>query len=636
MCGIVGIYDRTSATRVDPDTIRAMAAAIRHRGPDHSAIFTAGSIGLGYVRLSILDLSESGNQPMADATGDYIAVYNGEVYNFPELRRDLERQGVHFRSTTDTEVVVNLFAREGIAGVQKLNGMFAFAVWSKRSQELWMFRDPIGIKPLYYRLINGRLIFASETKAIRIAEDDVPEIDPQGLLNYLSYGHAVAPRTIHKGISKLPPGFYLRATSDRLEIESYWEFPVPSRQNSSNAGVGELVEECESVLHAAVKHQMVADVPVGVFLSGGIDSSLVTAFMAQHTTKLKSFSVAFPQHRGYDETSDARLVARHFGTDHHEVDLTEADVINAVDTLVYHYDEPFADAAGLPLYVLSRFARQQVKVALSGDGGDELFGGYRRYAAERFWSYYQKLPGALHSMAISTASLFGRARRVNRLVKTLKIPNAAERYAGWLQIFSRERLSELLSDDYQAELATFDPAAVYRDLFQKCSGAGTIQRVCYADSQTWLPDTYLEKVDKASMAVSLEVRVPILDLNVVRFAASVPDRLRIRGFSTKYLLRQVAKRHLPDAIVRKPKHGFAVPVDAWIRGKLKDYMREILLDSRALRRGFFRPGAIEAVFNRHASGKENCDTQIWTLLMLELWMQASMDRNMTPARLSAR
>ena len=624
MCGIVGLYDRGSG-HVNVETLQKMAAVIRHRGPDHTAVYAAGQIGLGYVRLSILDLSESGNQPMTDASGYFIAVYNGEVYNFPELRADLERQGVRFRSTTDTEVVTNLFAREGVCGIQKLNGMFAIAIWSKCDRELWIFRDPIGIKPLYYRLTNRHLVFASETKAIFAAEQEMPALDPQGLLNYLTYGHALAPRTIHKDIFKLLPGYYLRAKNGTIHTAAFYEFPVPSCHNSSTTKTREIAEECEGVLRTAVKRQMIADVPIGVFLSGGIDSSLITAFMAENTSKVKSFSIGFPAHRGYDETGDAQVVARHLGAEHHELHVTEADLIRVIDTLVYHYDEPFADAAGLPFYLISRFARSHVKVALSGDGGDELFGGYRRYSAERFWRQYQNLPSPIRSLAVKCASKFGRARRVNRIVRTLTLADEARRYAGWLEIFSRDRLSELLDDSYQGELDRFESSTVYRDLFVRCRDAGDIQRVCYADCQTWLPDTYLEKVDKASMAVSLEVRVPLLDLEVVRFAARVPDQLRIRGVTTKYLLRRVADRLLPKAIVQKPKHGLSVPVDAWIRGKLKHYMLDILLDRRALNRDIFRPGAVAALFNRHVLGLENCEGQIWALLMLELWMRQVMD-----------
>lgn len=620
MCGIVGIYDRTSSP-VDAPTVKVMAAAIRHRGPDHTAVFTAGAIGLGYARLSILDLFESGNQPMTDATGNFVAVYNGEVYNFPELRVQLERQGVPFRSTNDTEVVINIFAREGVAGIQKLNGMFTLAIWSKRDRELWIFRDPIGIKPLYYRITSKRVIFASELKAILIAEDDVPELDPQGLLNYLTYGHALAPRTIYRSVFKLPPGHWLRAKGAELRIEPYFRFPVPSRHTSSPASEGELVDECESVLRRAVRQQMIADVPVGVFLSGGIDSSLVAAFMAEQTSKVKSFSVGFPGHRAYDESADAALVAHHLGTEHHRIEVTETDLIKAIDTLVYHYDEPFADAAGLPFYLLSKFARSHAKVALSGDGGDELFGGYRRYSAERFWRRYKKLPLPVRSLAITYASKFGRARRLNRIVRTLAIPDQAKRYAGWLEIFSRDTLAQLLDESYRTELTAFDSSAVYRDLFRNCPDAETVQQVCYVDCQTWLPDAYLEKVDKASMAASLEVRVPLLDLLVVNFAARIPDHLRIRGLTTKYLLRRLAARRLPRAIYRKPKHGFSVPVDAWIRGRLKEYMREILLDSRAVSHGLLRQCAVSSLFNRHATGQENCETQIWTLLMLELWLK---------------
>lgn len=372
MCGVVGIFERTGAS-AEFATVEAMNDVISHRGPDHAAIFTDGEVGLGYVRLSILDLTAAGNQPMEDASGRFVCVYNGEVYNFASLRAELEGQGVRFRSRSDTELVVNLFARQGISGIQKLNGIFGLAIWSKRDRELWVFRDPIGVKPIYYFLDQKRLIFASELKGIVASMPEIPAIEPHGLLNYLTYGHAIAPLTIFQGIRKLMPGQYLRAKDSNVSFGRYFEFPVPSGHCEPTRPVREWVNEANHVLRVAVRRQMIADVPVGVFLSGGIDSSLITAMMAQQTSAVETFTITYPRNRAYDESRAARLVAKHFGTRHHEVSVDESDLVAALDRLVYHFDEPFADAAGMPVYLLSRFARTRVKVALSGEGGDDVW-----------------------------------------------------------------------------------------------------------------------------------------------------------------------------------------------------------------------------------------------------------------------
>lgn len=629
MCGIVGVFERTGAP-ADRAAVAAMARVIRHRGPDHSAVFTDHEVGLGYVRLSILDLSPAGNQPMEDESGQFVCVYNGEVYNFSVLRQELEGQGVRFRSRSDTEVVVNLFARQGVSGIKRLNGMFGLAIWSKRDRELWVFRDPIGVKPVYYFLDTQRLIFASELKAILASTGETPTISPQGLLNYLTYGHAVAPVTMCQNIHKLMPGQYLRARDADVSFGRYFEFPVPSGHRERWRPAREWVNEANEVLRAAVRRQMIADVPVGVFLSGGIDSSLITALVAQQGSVVETFSIGYPRNGSYDETSDARLVAKYFGTRHHEVQVDESDLVDSLDHLVYHYDEPFADAAGLPVFLLSRFARTRVKVALSGEGGDEMFGGYRRYLAERIAPTYARLPSRLKDAAARTAAHFGRARIANRLTSTLAIDDPADRYAGWVQTFSHDALEHILEGSLRQHLRYFDGASGYRDLFERCGNCDVLSRLFFVDSQTWLPDTYLEKVDKASMAVSLEVRVPFLDLDVVRFAARLPDGLRIRRFTTKYLLRQVAMPLLPATIVQKPKHGLTVPTDPWLRGRLKEYVRAILLDPGSLGRGFFNPAAIETMLERHSAMKENCESQIWTLLVLELWM-----RQMDSVRLAA-
>ena len=624
MCGIVGILDLSGAM-VQPDKVIAMTEAIRHRGPDHSATFVCGPIGLGYVRLSILDISNAGNQPMEDCSGQYVTVYNGEVYNFPALRRELELDGIRFHSQTDTEVVANLFARYGVAGVQKLNGMFAFAVWSKHDSELWLFRDPIGVKPLYYRVAAQRLTFASEIKAILTADGRGLEINSRGLLNYLTFGHAVAPVTIFDSVYKLLPGQYLRVKNGSVRVARYFDFPVPGRGQGNTRAEAEWIEEGTDILRRAVKRQMIADVPVGVFLSGGIDSSLLTALMAEHTSRPQTFTVGFPGRETYDETKHARSVARRFGTKHHEVSVRTDDLIAAIDSLVYHYDEPFADAAALPVYLISKLARAHVKVALSGEGGDEMFGGYRRYSAERFAQAYQKMPGFLRSLAIRAATPFSRARRVNRIVRTLSIRDPAVRYAGWLQVFTRDSLAWLLAEKLREPLEDFDAASIYRSLFQCCQGADTLGRLFYADAQSWMPDTYLEKVDKASMAVSLEVRVPLLDLEVIQFASTLPGRFRIRGLTTKYLLRRIASSFLPAEITQRPKHGLSVPTDPWFRGRLEGFVRDILFARMTIERGFFRPQGVSDLLQQHTSGRENCETQIWILLIFELWMRRFMD-----------
>ena len=620
MCGITGIFERTGKP-ASPADVAAMNAVISHRGPDHTAVFSDQEVALGYVRLSILDLSSAGNQPMEDSSGGFVCVYNGEIYNFAELHDELEKAGVHFRSHSDTEVVVNLFARRGIEGIRKLNGIFSLAIWSKRGRKLWLFRDPLGVKPLYYLLSPSRLIFASELKAIVAATGTVPVLDTEGLLNYLTYGHAVGPLTILQGLRKLMPGQYLYAKDTEVGFGRYFEFPVPSGHIQPKRPVREWVAEASGILRDAVSRQSIADVPVGVFLSGGIDSSLITALMSEQSSAVKTFTICYPGHTSYDESASARFVAERFGTKHHEVPVGESDFIDALDDLVYHYDEPFADAAALPVYLVSRFARTHVKVALSGEGADEMFGGYRRYLGERAASAYARLPRIVKNMVVRTAGHFGRAGKLNRLANTLAIVDPADRYAGWVRTFARQSLESIVTDRLRQRLDEFDEARVYRALFERSGKCGVLSRLFFADSQTWLPDTYLEKVDKASMAVSLEVRVPMLDLEVVRFAARLPDSLRVRRFTLKYLLREVARPLLPAAIIRRPKHGLAVPTDPWFRGSLKDYVRDVLLDPGSITRGMFNCAALEIMLQRHANLKENCESRIWCLLLLELWMR---------------
>lgn len=609
-----------------------MVDAMLHRGPDHNAVFCDGPVGLGYTRLAIFDLSESGNQPMFDESGDWVAVYNGEVYNFAELRAELEAQGVHFRSRCDTEVVVNLFARLGPAALARFNGMFGLAVWSRRQRRLWVARDPLGVKPLYYRITANRITFSSEMKSIHRAEPDLPGLSARGILNYLAFGHAISPDTIFNGIRKVPPGYYLEICGDQIRLERYFEYPSPETVGTRAGEAAEArrsesswIEECDSVLGAAVQRQMAADVPVGVFLSGGIDSGLVTAYMARHSRQVHAFSIGFSGQDRYNEVDSAAAVARHLGAQHHQILIGENDLVRSLDKMVYHFDEPFGDAAGLPVFLLSQYAVGSVRVALSGEGGDEMFGGYRRYLAEKY-GFWNLLPAVMRRAISLMNSRLGRARRTRTILRSLSAADPAARYAEMMALFSKHALEALVGGSLEQAAQRYNHAEPYAALFEKYSGAPVVSRLATTDAQTWLADTYLEKVDKMSMAVSLEVRVPMLDLEVVRFSARCPDALKVRGITTKYILRRLAEQVLPKGLASMPKRGLAVPTDPWFRGQLKGFVRDSLLGGRLVSEGLLRREAVSGILERHANGRENCQGQIWTLLVFEQWAQRLPNR----------
>jgi asparagine synthase (glutamine-hydrolysing) len=622
MCGICGVFDR-GGSPVTAALVERMNDAIRHRGPDGDGLFVDGPIGLGHRRLSIIDLSETGRQPMSNGDGTTWITYNGEMYNYRELRAELLSLGWTFRSTSDTEVLLRAYEQWGPACLERVRGMFAFAIWDGRQRTLFLARDRIGIKPLYYHLTDAALLFASEIKAL-LRSPVVPRaVDPVGLNNYLTFGHSVGSDTMYAGIRKLPPGHHLLCTADRTQIVKYWDLGAVAQRRGAREE--ECAEEVRERLADAVRCHMVSDVPVGAFLSGGIDSSAIVAMMSRFSDRpIQTFAAGFDVGGRYDELADARLVARRFGTDHHELVVGQLDVRALIERLVYAYDEPFADAANLPTLIIAEFARRHVKVVLSGDGGDEVFGGYRRYSAERASRYYQLIPAFLREHLVRRLAGRRRWHRVHKAIEAMSVPEPDVRYGTWLTVFSDEAKAELLDGAFERG-AGLDSFRAYREHYNRPEGWDLVNRMLYTDLKTWLPDTYLEKLDKATMAVGLEGRVPFLDHLLVECVASMPGRLKIRRLTTKHILKQALEGLVPHEVLHKPKHGFSVPLDEWFRGELKPLVADVLLDERTRTRGFFDPAAIERILTTHASGAASFGTQLWTLLNFELWCRRFID-----------
>lgn len=634
MCGICGKIYLDSRAPVDVAELRAMATAIRHRGPDDEGYHTAPGVGLGMRRLSIVDL-EHGGQPVFSEDGRCALVYNGELYNFQDLRAELSARGHRFHTHGDTEVVMRAYEAWGAACLRRFNGMYAFALYDGRDGSLLLARDRIGEKPLYYYRDDSRLVFASEIKAI-LADPTVPrELDPKGLANFLAFSHAVAPDTMYRRIYKLLPGHYLTVRGGEVRVSEYWDVGhEPVVAPGAVLGEDEYAARIRDLLDDSVRRRMVADVPVGAFLSGGVDSSAIAALMVRHATgPVRTFSLGFRDGGAYNELSDARRVAAYLGTEHHELELAHTDLVGALQTLVYHYDEPFGDAAGFNVYLLSRFTREHVTVALSGDGGDELFGGYRRFAADQLAAVYQRFPrAATHRWIPALAGRLPRLRRIKRTLETLPLEDPARRYARWLSLFTPEMQAGLLEPGLRAALGDHDPAWPYPLYYGRLNGhTDHLNRLMYVDLKTWLPDVYMEKTDKASMASSLEVRVPFLDHRLVELAFQIPARYKVRGWSLKRILKRAVRDLVPAFVLRKPKHGFAVPTDPWFRGALKDFTAEVLLDEGTARRGYFNMAAVERLWREHVEGRHVWDTHLWLLLNFELWHRTYLDEAPVPA-----
>ncbi|MFQ5783945.1 MAG: asparagine synthase (glutamine-hydrolyzing) [Alphaproteobacteria bacterium] len=635
MCGIAGVW---SPSPLGPPAeiearLGSMVAAVAHRGPDGRGVWSDGAVGLGHARLAVIDPSPAAAQPMSDAEGVVRLVHNGEVYNFPDLREELARLGHRFRSRSDTEVIVNGYKAWGDGVIDRLRGMFAFALWDARRRRLLLVRDRLGQKPLYYAWHDGALLFGSEIKAILAwpGVERTPDLD--AIHHYLTFQYVPTPATAFRGVRALEPAHCMVIEGDgEMRTERYWSLPEPeaARRRPRRA----LEEEIVARLDEAVRLRLVADVPLGAFLSGGVDSAAIVASMARATSApVKTFTIGFEE-AAYDERRYARMVAERYGTDHHEF-VVAPDAMAVLPKIVWHYGQPFADSSALPTWYVAEITRRHVTVALNGDGGDEGFLGYPRYAGCRAAGLTDALPPALRR----TLAAAGRRlpfetspRRGLRYARRFLIDAAAggaERYGRWMTFFSDEQKAALYGDALRDRLAGRSLA-----LLERWYGDGDlgIARAAYADIHGYLPDDLLVKVDVATMAHGLEARAPFLDHELMAFAAAIPADRKMRGLHTKTLLKSAMKERLPRAVLQRPKMGFGVPIERWLRGEMRDLVRDTLLSARATARGLFRPEAVRNLLDEHARGVRLHHHRIWALLMLELWFAMWIDPAHPPAR----
>jgi asparagine synthase (glutamine-hydrolysing) len=630
MCGIAGIVSAGRSRRVEADTIHRMCQTIVHRGPDDEGIFVKDGAGLGMRRLSIIDLS-GGHQPVFNEDGTVWVVFNGEIYNFPELRLQLENRGHSFYTHTDTEVIVHLYEEMGPDCVNELRGMFALALYDQRRHSLLLARDRLGKKPLHYALVNGTLFFGSEIKAILAAAPDLAEINHEGVLQYLYFGYVPDPATAFTSIHKLSPGHLLEFQKGELKVRRYWDLPhYGTHQPQSEE---ECLSELESRLAEAVRIRLIADVPLGALLSGGTDSSTVVALMARASSKpVKTFSIGFKK-ADFNEAPYARLVAEKFGTEHHEL-ILDPDVIETVDFLTHSLEEPFGDSSMLPTYYVSRMARQHVTVALSGDGGDELFAGYDRY---RIHSQRQMLaqvpPWAREFYRENIYPFVPRKMPGRRLSYNLTLP-WKERYVDQLAFVpAYEREMPLLSPEFRELLSkTPDPQKVLQQYFDAAPSNDPVSQMLYVDTKTYLTADILAKVDRMSMLPSLEVRVPFLDHRFVEWVTALPSEWKLRGQTQKYILTKLAERvGVPREVLHRKKQGFAMPLVHWLRNEMKGLVISTLLDPQSLQRGYFDERGIRQLLEEHFSGRRIHSHRIWRLLMLELWHRNFLEK-LSPAK----
>lgn len=616
MCGICGLIEFGNGGS-DLARVQAMTATLAHRGPDRRAVWMQGAAGLGHARLSILDLSPAGNQPMVSDDGSLVIVFNGEIYNFGELRRELELGGAHFRGTSDTEVALYAYRQWGSDAIRRFNGIFGLAIWDCRRQELLLARDRYGVKPLYYASLPEGLVFGSEAKAVLASGRVQTSVDAVALHEYMYFGNSLGRNTLFGQIRKLLPGHWLLCRRGDVREECFWrtENVAPVFDDEETA-----VRRVRILLEAAVKRQLMSDVPVGAFLSGGVDSSSVVAFASRHYPgRLKTFSAGFDFDGGINELPKAARVAAHFGTEHQEIHVEGAKLPAVIETLVRHHDEPFGDAANIPLYLMCGALKGQPKVILQGDGGDELFAGYRRYRMLYhfgFWAVLGRLPG-LHRRL---TALGGAARRLGRMLEVFALDDDALRMALLLTIETRTPPpTRLLSAAWREQLANSDPFARYREMNDRFQKLDRVQRMLFTDTNILLPDTFLTKVDRPTMAWGIESRVPFLDNELTDYVIGLPARLKMRGGAKKHLLRRAMRGIVPDEALDGPKTGFSVPYGEWMRGPLSKYTHAVLLDSSSDASGLFDRAELERCLQEHKEGRTENGFLLWKALNLALW-----------------
>jgi asparagine synthase (glutamine-hydrolysing) len=642
MCGITGWFHINSTIGIQdsPLVIESMTATIDHRGPDDSDVVVFNDAALGMTRLGIIDLA-GGHQPMANETEDCWIVFNGEVYNFLDLRGELKARGYRFRTRSDTEVVLRAYEEWGEECLQRLRGMFALAIYDNRHWKndskarplrkacLFLARDRVGKKPLYYYTDEDHLIFGSEIKAILAHPAVCRRVNQSVLPLYLTYGYVPAPHTFFENIYELPPAHTLTVRDGEINIGQYWE--VPARRASEPAlNERQSIERLRELFEQAVKIRLISDVPLGAFLSGGIDSSAIVAVMSRLMDEpVKTFAIGFSDDPSFNELKYARLVADRYRTDHHEFLVTPA-AIELLPRLVWHYDQPFADSSAIPTYLVSKLTQGHVTVTLTGEGGDELFAGYKRFAAARIAGFYRHLPQFLQTGVADLLSIFpestsyaGFLPRARRLVDHASRP-LAEQYLGWVAIFENGSIQDFLIDE-----PDIDPVSHFKTYFDEIHGLEQLDQLLAVNAKTCLAGDLLVKADRMTMANSLEARCPFLDQELFDFAAHLPGALKLKGLTSKYILKKMLTGILPPEIIYRKKHGFGVPVGHWFRTSLKDYVRDLLLCPRTLGRGYFRKESVRRLVEEHQSGKRDHSHKLWALLTFEMWHRIFIDQEIT-------
>lgn len=621
MCGFCGVHEFGGTNVIREDLIHYMNETIVHRGPDDEGIFVDKGIGLGFRRLSIIDLA-GGHQPIANEDGSLWVMLNGEIYNYPELRRELDAHGHRFRTNSDTETIVHLYEDYGEDCFRRLRGMFAIALWDSRQRKLLLARDRVGKKPLFYGANADRIVFGSELKALLVTDGFSRDVDKEALADYFSLGYVPAPKTIYAAARKVRPGHYLVASGEGVRETCYWDICFRKVEDRSEE---EWAEELRHQVCEATRIRLMSDVPLGAFLSGGVDSSAVVAMMT-HLMKrpVTTCSIGFEEEE-YNEAAFARQVAEQFHSEHHE-ETVRPKAVEILDKLVWHYDEPFADSSAIPTYYVSKVARQHVTVALGGDGGDENYAGYRRYKLDQ---YENRLRGYV-PLGVRSA-VFGPlgtlypplawAPRVFRAKATFQSLSRTplEGYFNTISFFRPDEKRRLLTDDFKQSLGGYDTINVLREHYDRAGTDDLLSRIQYVDIKTYLTDDILAKVDRASMAVSLEVRAPLLDHVLMEQAAKMPSHLKLRGGRGKYIFKKAMSPELPDGILHRRKQGFAIPIDRWFRHELKDLAHDALFGSED---GILEPKYLKTIWDQHQRGTYDRSQHLWAILMFRKWKEA--------------
>ena len=624
MCGIAGFVD--PGRRLAPDegsaTLERMCRVIAHRGPDDQGTMqTDDGAYLGMRRLSIIDVA-GGHQPISNEDGSVTIVFNGEIYNFLELQPELQARGHRFQTRSDTEVIVHSYEEFGPNCLDRLRGMFALAIWDAKKQSLFVARDRVGKKPLYYTLTpEGVFVFASELKSLLQHTSVRGEIDPHAIDSYLTCGYVPDPLSILRGVHKLPPGHYLTFANGRVDVKCYWDFRYEPVANGASRRVEDYLDELRSLLAESVRLRLISDVPLGAFLSGGVDSSTVVGLMAREMSQpVKTFSIGFHED-SYNELKYARIAAQHFGADHHEFVVTP-DLCEIVDDLAWFLDEPFADSSAIPTYMVSKMARQYVTVVLSGDGGDELFAGYTRYVVDRRRSGFAASPRFVRQGLMAPLSRhLPHGARGRNFLHNISL-DAIDRYLDSISIFTELNKPLLYTQAFRERLSRNgkDAGSVsLRDYAARVNTGEPLDAMLYLDSKTYLPGDILTKVDRMSMAVSLEARVPLLDHKLIEFVNRIPAKLKLNGLETKHIFKRAIRDIVPPEILDRPKQGFGVPVQEWINQQLRDRIRETLTEQRTRERGYIESRYVQLLLDEHERGRRDHSPQLWALFMLELW-----------------